>query len=53
MLGGYGSCSKYGKYFDDLWTYNIIDNQWTKIAAGGNRPQGRSNYSLHFNEATS
>ena len=41
----YGGVDKDGKYFDDMWTFNIMDNFWLKIEINGEIPKARQGHS--------
>jgi hypothetical protein len=52
MFGGYGGSRTEGKYLEDMWTFNLKESRWSKVETTGEKPQARSNYTLHFIEAT-
>lgn len=44
LFGGGDEDSDYG----DTWTYDTASNQWTKLAPGGEQPDGRSMFALAY-----
>ena len=41
----YGGVDKDGKYFDDMWTYDIISKFWQKVEINGEIPKARQGHS--------
>ena len=41
----YGGVDKDGKYFDDMWTYDLVTKYWKKIAINGEIPKARQGHS--------
>ena len=41
----YGGVDKDGKYFDDMWTYDIMGKVWEKIEINGEVPKARQGHS--------
>ena len=41
----YGGVDKDGRYFNDMWTYNIMDKVWKKININGEIPKARQGHS--------
>ena len=41
----YGGVDKDGRYFDDMWTFNIMDKVWHKIEINGEIPKPRQGHS--------
>ena len=41
----YGGVDKDGKYFDDMWTYDIMSRLWKKIKINGEIPKARQGHS--------
>ena len=41
----YGGVDKDGKYFDDMWTYDILNASWQKIEINGEIPKARQGHS--------
>jgi hypothetical protein len=49
LFGGFGGSSSDGKYLSDVWTFSTSTCTWTPLRTGGQIPESRSNYSLHYN----
>ena len=41
----YGGVDKDGKYFDDMWTFDIMNKSWQKIEINGEIPKARQGHS--------
>jgi len=41
----YGGVDKDGKYFDDMWTYDILNKVWQKVEINGEVPKARQGHS--------
>ena len=39
-------------YLSDLWAYNIHTNKWREIKTTGTKPEGKSNFTMHFDHVT-
>ena len=40
----YGGVDKDGRYFDDMWTFNLMDKFWQKIEINGEIPKARQGH---------
>ena len=41
----YGGVNKDGKYFNDMWMFNILERNWKKVEINGERPKARQGHS--------
>lgn len=39
-------------YLNDLWGYNIHTNKWREIETFGIKPEGKSNFTMHYDNIT-
>jgi hypothetical protein len=39
-------------YLSDLWAYNIHTNKWREVKTTGAKPEGKSNFTMHFDHVT-
>lgn len=47
LFGGFGGEIAEGRYLDDLWLFDLCNAEWRRVEAGGERPEKRSNYTIH------
>lgn len=40
----YGGVDKDGRYFDDMWTFNLMDKFWQKVEINGEIPKARQGH---------
>lgn len=39
-------------YLNDLWGYNVYTNKWRQIETVGKKPEGKSNFTMHYDSVT-